>query len=144
MPRCLKCNATVKETRRLMVGRPVVDKPDAWDLRPVEVAFCKRCLRRMNRFTVIFSGVMMIGLTLGAIAAQVSIHERGGEAAFISLLVGAGLTLVFFLGQLVRQFRISRQPSRYYKAAYRRWYAAEGESIFTLEELEKFTRREDE
>ncbi|MCD4733652.1 hypothetical protein K8R78_05385 [bacterium] len=144
MPHCLKCNAAADATQRLMVGRPVEVKSGAWNLRPVEVAFCKRCLRRMNRFITVFSGLMLVGLMLGAIAAQVSIHERGGEEAFISLLVGAGLTLLFFLWQLVKRLRIASQPSRYYKAAYKRWHATEGESVFTLEEFHKLTGEDDE
>jgi|GEM_PF-2735045 len=144
MPHCLKCNAIADAPQRLMVGRPVDDKPGVWNLRPVEAAYCKPCLRRMNRFTTVFSGLLLIGLVLGSIAARASIHERGGEEAFISLLVGAGLTLLFFLWQLVRRFRISRQPGHYYKAAYKRWHAAEGESVFTLAEFRKLTGRNDE
>jgi len=139
MPHCLKCNAAADAPQRLMVGRPADEKSGSWDLRSVEAAYCKRCLRRMNRFTTVFSGLMLAGLILGAIAAKISIHERGGEEAFISLLVGAGLTLIFFLWQLVRRFRIARQPSCYYKAAYKRWHAAEGESVFTLSEFHKHT-----
>ncbi len=144
MSHCLKCNTASVKPQRLMVGRPADDNSEAWELRPVEVAFCKRCLRRMNRFTTVFSGLLLIGLVLGSIAAKVSIHERGGEEAFISLLVGAGLTLLFFLWQLVRWFRIASQPSRYYKAAYKRWHAAEGESVFTLSEFHKLTGGSDE
>lgn len=144
MPRCLKCNATVEKTRRLMVGRPVEGSPDVWDLRPVEAAFCERCLRGMSRFTMIFSGVMLIGLILGTIAVRQSIEEPGGEVAFVSLLIGAILTLAFFIWQVVRMFRISKHPTRYYKAAWQRWQATTRESVFTLEEFRKLTGRDDE
>lgn len=131
---CQRCGEGTAPTAVLYVGRPV-DDGGSYDLRPVEVAFCRPCLRRLNRFWLIFSPVMVLLFALGAALTAGMLEVQGAWAALAVMSAGALGFGTVLIAQLLRRRRLEREPTAFYKAAWLHRHAGEGLAAFTPEEL---------
>jgi hypothetical protein len=120
---------------RLWVGRPVPGEEGGYDLRPLEVAYTPEDLRRLNRFPL----VLFLGLAVCFGAASVVLFhvpgEAGGGAALWAMLGGAVVSTAGFIHQLRVRFSMRREPEKFAKRAYLASDAAEGEVVFTDDDL---------
>ncbi len=131
---CQRCGEETAAAAVLYVGRPV-DDDGSYDLRPVEVAYCRPCLRRLNRFWLLFSPVMALLFSLGAALTVGMLEVEGAWTALAVMSAGAlGFGTVLIV-QLLRRRRLEREPTAFYKAAWLRRHAGEDLAAFTPEEL---------
>ncbi len=136
---CARCSAPAPPPVRLYVGRLVPDSPGEYDLRPLEVAFCPDCLLRLNRFWLLFAPAAALLCGLGA-WALLDVLELPGATVALGLLILAKLAwLGVFIHQLLRRRWMRREPDRFFKKAWLRWCADEGEVAFTAAELRRAT-----
>lgn len=136
---CAHCSAPAPPPVRLYVGRPAPDSSGGYDLRPVEVAFCPDCLRRLNRFWLLFAPAMALLSGLGAWAMLDALELPGAAVAFGLLVLSKLAWLGVFVRHLLLRRRMNREPGRFFRTAWLRWCAAEGEVAFTEVELRRAT-----